>query len=158
MSSFLRGWQVFFLIFSIFLWQTVSYGMISEEPLQPNPPSRYAPGRILVKLTPAAAQLLEKAGEGQNLSPEQLPIEQLRKVSERYKVISWKPLLVRPVDKDPTGMNRIYVLTSDLGIDISAAVQAFRALSEFVEYAEPDYEVQIQAADPSLENQKGVVN
>jgi len=119
-----------------------------EEPLQPDEPPSYVAGRLVVKLTPAAyEQVAEAEGEGEVLEPKQLPIESFRTLSEKYRVIEWRRLIVRPFGNDPSGLNRIYLLTCDAKVDVARAAQEFGALSDFVEYAEPDFIVRTQPVE-----------
>lgn len=123
-----------------------------ESPGPPQSP-RYASGRILVKLTPTAAQQVEAVDlEGNGITAEQLPIEPLRAVSQQYQVVRWKRLIAKRSGEgnDPVGMGRIYLLVCDPRTDVKMAVGAFSRLKELVEYAEPDYMVQTQNPKPLL--------
>ena len=117
-------------------------------------PPRAVAGRLLVKLTPKAAkEVAEARGEQGQLSPDQLPIKALRRLSRQYRVTGWRPLfphpkvpglILAPKRDDSTGLNRIYLLTCDPSTDIPAAARDFGRFSEWVEYAEPDRVVEIQ--------------
>jgi hypothetical protein len=109
--------------------------------------SQHVPGRIIVKLRPNAAEQVARALGGQgSLTPEQVPVEPLRRISQEVQVQSWKPLFSNPLKEDPSGLNRIFLLTCDPSVDVLEASRAFSALSEFVEYAEPDRIVEAQPA------------
>ncbi len=116
---------------------------------RPDKHPRYTPGRIIVKLTPPAYEKIAPAMRGQDsIDPQELPIEPLRQVSQRFQVFSWKRLFPPVSGEDPTGLRRIYLLTCDPQVDVPAAAGAFSALAEWVEYAEPDFLVEVQ---PSLQ-------
>lgn len=107
--------------------------------------SQHVPGRIIVKLRPNAAKQVAKALSRQgSLTPEQLPVEPLRRISQEYQVHDWKLLFSNPLKEDPSGLNRIFLLSCDPSVDVGAAAGAFSALSELVEYAEPDQIVEVQ--------------
>lgn len=120
------------------------------DPDRPAPEGpAYVAGRLIVKLTPAAAE--QVAPIAVPITAARLPITALRALSRRYKVSAWRPLFPHTIQgQSPAGtvpgagLDRVYVLTCDRSVDISAAVQAFAALTEYVEYAEPDHVVRIQ--------------
>ena len=79
-------------------------------------------------------------------SPDQLPIEELKRLSLSYQVVRWKRLLPkRDRSEDSQGLGRIYLVTCGPLVNIPAACGAFSQLSDWVEYAEPDSMVQIQS-------------
>ena len=109
-------------------WAPLAFGVVDPEE---NPALRrpqHVPGRLIVKLTRQA---------NQELTP-------LKKLSRQYRVKDWKPLFPSTGTEDPTGLNRIYLLTCDPAVDVRAASSAFSALKEYVEYAEPDFIARIQ--------------
>ena len=119
--------------------------MLPEKESFHHDQSRYIPGRLMVKLTPKAADEIAKArGDQRNLSSDKLPIEVLRRLSQQNRIASWQPLFPKATEGDSTGLNRIYLLSCNSSTDIPAAAQAFAMVSEFVEYAEPDLVVGIQ--------------
>lgn len=106
---------------------------------------RYAAGRVVVKLTPEAADQVRQAWDRWGeLTPDRLPFEALRMASERNSVTLWAPLLPDAPKDDPSGLGRAFVLTVAGGGDVLQAVQDFSGLTDLVEYAEPDYIAEIQ--------------
>ena len=102
--------------------------------------SQYAQGRLMVKLREDAAVRVRQAWEQWgDLTPEHLPFESLRSVSERNNVSRWKPLVPDARKDDASGLGRTYVLTLTGPEDVLRAVQDFSGLNDLVEYAEPDY-------------------
>lgn len=108
---------------------------------------RYAAGRILVKLTPKAAGQMEKALDKTTglILTENLPINALHEVSRRYRVTSWKRVFPQPMKDDSAGLERVYRLSCNPKVDIMEAARTFSALTDLVQYAEPDRLATIQA-------------
>ena len=94
-----------FFLSLLFLWgwmRMVQAEVGPEEILQPERSPQYGAGRLLVKLTPTAAEQVATAeGEGGSISSDQLPIEALRTLSREYQVIIWKRLVDKPVMTEP---------------------------------------------------------
>ncbi|MCM8794311.1 MAG: hypothetical protein NC819_00670 [Candidatus Omnitrophica bacterium] len=89
-----------------------------------------------LKLTPLAWERFREKKAVGPLTPRQLPVEALKTVSEQRKISLWRPVVGRPLEEDPAGINRIYLLTADQETDIQATLSSFQALSEWVEYIE----------------------
>lgn len=102
-----------------------------------------AVGRMVVKLKPEAGREIARLkNETGVVRTEQIPIEALRALSQKYQIKEWKPLFAQTTSDDLTGLERIYVLSCDPAVDIGAAAQAFNTLSDLVEYAELDVPVE----------------
>ena len=124
----------------------VVYAVVGQEEARSPQQPRYAPGRFLVKVTPSAAEQLEEAEAEEGIIPaEKIPVEALRTLSVKYQVKDWRQLMARPFGHDPSGFNRVYLVTCDLQVDVMRATKEFAALSDLIEYAEPDYLAQIQS-------------
>jgi hypothetical protein len=93
------------------------------------------PVRYVVKLTPAAWQLFSKAPRGP-LKPDELPVEELAAVSDLRKIAYWKPVYPETIQSDAVGLNRMYLLVSEEETNVEQTLQAFEALSDWVEYIE----------------------
>ena len=105
----------------------------------------YAPGRIIVKLTPkAAGQVDPVQGMAKTIAAQKLPVEPLRVLSQKFQVVRWERLFPVTGTKEATGLERVYLLLCDKEVDVQAAARAFGGLKDLVEYAEPDYQAHIQ--------------
>lgn len=110
--------------------------------------SPYAEGRIVVKLREEASARIRREWERWGeLTPDRLPFESLRNVSERNGVARWEPLIPNVRGDDSSGLGRTYVLTLTGGGDVLRVVQDFSGLADLVEYAEPDFVAQIQTSE-----------
>lgn len=102
--------------------------------------ARYAEGRVLVKVTERAAEEMLRVAEreGEPFPTRVVTVPALREAGERSRVKSWRRLIPNAPAADPTGLARVYLLILEPGAEMMPAVQAFGALSGWVEYAEPD--------------------
>ncbi len=126
-------------------WAGIAAGQTGpdhERPTSQKP--SFMAGRIVVKLTTAAARQMAQAGtHPDDLKTEMLPLQEFREISRHYKVRTWSQLF--PQQKEGSaGLERVYVVTFDPSVDVPTVCEAFKALSGLVEYAEPDSVLQVQ--------------
>ncbi len=130
----------FFLV-----WVGIACAVVGPEEGEPASQPRHAPGRLIVKLTPQAAEPVARSlGDRQELRTDELPIDTLRQISQEHEITHWRRLYPKLLERDSTGLNRTYELTCDDSTDIPAAVEAFQAFPHLIEYAEADAMVEIQ--------------
>ena len=143
--SVILGTALFFSLAGL-PWAQVPSGADSWKEDLP----RHAAGQFLVKLTSQAAERFRSAEKQNNgfltAAVDEIPIRELRDLSREYKVSRWQRLLPAPSGKDPSGLERIYLLFCDPSVDVVRASEAFSALKEFLEYAEPDSLMRTQSS------------
>ena len=140
----LRIKQAGLLVMILFLSVgTTAHAVILSDQLQSRSgkESRYVSGRIIVKLTPQAANQMPL---DEQIPVDRVPIPALKDVSQRYQVAYWKRMFPRVSGSDPSGLGRIYAVVSDPSVDVLRAIQSFKDLSQDVEYAQPDRVYQVQ--------------
>ena len=116
----------FFLIISFILWQGAALGVVKEPEAGEMP--RYMPGQVIVKLK-----------EGKTL-------DDLKELNTRYGLVSSELVFKDWAGKEDKtlSLNRIYLLKVAADAEIPAAVAAYQG-HPAVEYAEPNYMVEIQS-------------
>jgi hypothetical protein len=123
---------------------------VSSSATEPDPPE-YMTTRIYIKLTPHAGELVNQALKSREyLRIEEVPIDTLRQIGEKYQVIRWGAFgQFLPEEEDPSGFRRMYVLTCNLRVNLEEAAQAFSAAHDSVEYAvskEADFSKKLREA------------
>ena len=94
------------------------------------------PVRYVIKLTPEAWRWFDKEDFRGELTPDRLPVEALKVVSEQRNILIWKPVYPVKLEADVVGLNRMYLLISENETDPKATVNAFETLNALVEYIE----------------------
>lgn len=142
----MRCLLAFLLAISLALWQSPGFSMIGEEAAKEAKQAKqgkegqmeYVPGEVIVKLK-----------EGKTL-------DDLKGLNTKYGVLSaelvFKEMSGRAKESPPSSLDRIYLLKAAATADIMAMVATYQA-HPAVEYAEPNYMVEIQKEASSLSTQ-----
>ena len=100
-------------------------------------PPKYMTTRIYVRFTPSTTKRLSQVNKGNReyLLTKEIPIDTLRLLGEKYRVLRWDSLSFIPEEEDVIGFRQIVTLTCALGVDVKKAANEFAHQSDLVEYA-----------------------
>lgn len=132
----------------VILWSIgLLVGSISAQPA-PIPSADSAPKRLIVKLKGVASSQLLKSSAGLAVARGELD-----RVNAESGVIRSQPFLPKAADRS-TSFGEVQILTFDEGTDIASIQSRYQKLS-FVEYAEPDHQMELFASpnDPLYSKQ-----